>query len=201
VTSARIRRMRRRRFWRRLRRRLNGPMSGPKGIALAVAGGLALAALVHTAADHASAAPAATPAPPRSSPAAKKAIAFAEAQLGCPYVWGGTGPCGGGFDCSGLVMEAFAAAGITIPRTSQEQWTAGPQVAVPKRGDLVFFAGGDGTVSAPGHVGLVLNPARHLMIDAYETGMPVEYDTYGLPTSRGGLDPVGFTDPAAGGSP
>ncbi len=64
----------------------------------------------------------------------------------------------------------------------------------------MFFAGADGTWSAPGHVGLVVDPARHLMVDAYETGMPVEYDTWGLPTSRGGLsDPVGFTDPAARG--
>jgi cell wall-associated NlpC family hydrolase len=185
--------MHRRRFWRRLRRRLGGP----KGAASAVAGGLALAVLVHTAAGHASPAPAASAPPPRSSPAVAKVIAFAEAQLGKPYVYGATGP--DSYDCSGLVMEAFAAAGIEIPRTSEEQWAWGPQVSVPKRGDLVFFAGADGTVSAPGHVGLVLNPAKHIMVDAYETGMPVEYDTYGLPTSRGGLDPVGFTDPAAQG--
>ena len=74
---------------------------------------------------------------------------------------------------------------ITIPRTSQAQ-----------PGDLVFFAGSDGTPAAPGHVGIVLDPAAHTMIDAYETGYPVEVDTYGLPASKGGLSPVvGFTRP------
>src|SRR5262249_40629882 len=52
---------------------------------------------------------------------AGKAVAFAFAQLGCPYVFGGTGPCGAGFDCSGLTMQAWAAAGVAIPRTSEAQ--------------------------------------------------------------------------------
>ena len=93
-------------------------------------------------------------------------------------------------------MEAYASAGITIPRTSQEQWSWGPPVSTPEPGDLVFFAGGDGMVSAPGHVGLVTGP--HTMIEAYAPGYPVRYSTFGLPTSPpGDTDPVGFTDPAA----
>jgi cell wall-associated NlpC family hydrolase len=112
-----------------------------------------------------------------------KILAWAEAQLGKPYVYGATGP--DAYDCSGLAMMAYRAAGITIPRTSQAQ-----------PGDLVFFAGSDGTPAAPGHVGIVLDPAAHTMIDAYETGYPVEVDTYGLPASKGGLSPVvGFTRP------
>jgi len=149
-----------------------------------------LAAAAHSAAGaaHAAARP--------PSGAAAQVIAYARAQLGCPYVWGGTGPCRSGLDCSGLVMDAYASAGVSIPRTSQEQWAAGPQVSTPLPGDLVFFAGGDGTVSAPGHVGVVVDPARHLMIDAYAAGTNVRYDTYGLPGSAGGLtDPVGFTQP------
>ena len=69
------------------------------------------------------------------------AIAFAREQLGKPYLWGGTGP--DAFDCSGLVMMAYRAAGISIPRTSQQQWAWGPQVPASqvKPGDLVFFAG------------------------------------------------------------
>jgi hypothetical protein len=52
------------------------------------------------------------------------------------------------------------------------------------------------TPAAPGHVGIVVNPATHTMIDAYATGYDVEYDTYGLPASKGGLSPVvGFTRP------
>ncbi len=57
--------------------------------------------------------------------AAAIAIAYAEAQLGKPYLWGGTGP--DAFDCSGLVMMAYRQAGVIIPRTSQEQWAWGPQ--------------------------------------------------------------------------
>ena len=61
-------------------------------------------------------------------------------------------------------------------------------------GDLVFFAGSDGTPAAPGHVGIVVNPATHTMIDAYATGYDVEYDSYGLPASKAGLSAVtGFT--------
>lgn len=131
---------------------------------------------------------------------AASAIAYARAQLGSPYVWGGTGPYGAGFDCSGLVMRAWQSAGVSLPRTSQEQWAAGHQVSTPAPGDLVFFAGADGTRSSPGHVGLVVHPATDTMIDAYAGGTPVRYDTYGPDASAPGLsDPVGFTDPAAGG--
>jgi cell wall-associated NlpC family hydrolase len=129
--------------------------------------------------------------------AAATAIAYAQAQLGKPYEWGGTGP--GVFDCSGLVMEAYAAAGISIARTSQAQWATEQQVSTPEAGDLVFFPGADGTPTSPGHVGIVVDPARSLMIDAYASGFPVEYDTYGRGAPKPGLgDPVGFTHPAGG---
>jgi len=128
--------------------------------------------------------------------AAGKVLAWAAAQLGKPYVFGATGP--DAFDCSGLAMMAYRAAGLSIPRTSQAQWNWGRQIPASQAqpGDLVFFAGADGTPAAPGHVGIVVNPATHTMIDAYATGYPVEYDTYGLPASKGGLSPVvGFTRP------
>ena len=127
---------------------------------------------------------------------AGKVIAYAEAQIGKPYQWGATGP--DAYDCSGLAMMAYRAAGITIPRTSQAQWAYGRQIPASQArpGDLVFFAGADGTPAAAGHVGIVVNPATHTMIDAYATGYNVEYDTYGLPVSKGGLSPVvGFTRP------
>jgi peptidoglycan DL-endopeptidase CwlO len=133
---------------------------------------------------------------PQPAGTAGTVIAYAEAQLGKPYQYGATGP--DAFDCSGLAMMAYRAAGITIPRTSQAQWAYGTQIPASqvRPGDLVFFAGSDGTPASPGHVGIVLNPAVHTMIDAYETGYPVEEDTYGLPASKGGLSPVvGFTRP------
>src|SRR5580692_11740072 len=82
------------------------------------------------------------------------AVSYAEAQLGKPYLFGGTGPAA--FDCSGLVMMAYRAAGVDIPRTSQQQFAQLPSVPASKviPGDLVFFAGSDGTPAAPGHVGL-----------------------------------------------
>ena len=114
-------------------------------------------------------------------------IAFARAQLGKPYLWGGTGP--DAFDCSGLVMMAYRAAGITVPRTSQDQWIWGPRVAPghEQPGDLVFFAGSDGTTTSPGHVGMVIG--HGLMIEAFGTGFPIRIAPYG---SRGA---VGFTRP------
>jgi len=126
--------------------------------------------------------------------AAGQAIAYAEAQLGKPYEWGATGP--DAFDCSGLVMEAYASAGITIPRISQAQWAGLPHVAPgdQKPGDLVFFAGADGTPTAPGHVGLVLGP--HRMVEAYASGVPVRISHYGTPESPpGDQAPAGFARP------
>ena len=131
----------------------------------------------------------------RTSGAAATAVSFAQQQIGTPYQWGGTGS--GSFDCSGLVYRAY---GSSIARTSQDQWATETHVSQPTPGDLVFFAGVDGTSTSPGHVGMVVDPARHLMIDAYSSGTDVRYETYGLPDSAVGLtDPVGFTDPAAGG--
>jgi peptidoglycan DL-endopeptidase CwlO len=117
------------------------------------------------------------------------AIAFAEQQLGKPYQWGATGP--DAYDCSGLVMMAYRAAGIDIARTSQEQWATEQQVPASQvePGDLVFFAGADGTPTSPGHVGLVIGNGQ--MIEAYATGFPIRIASY---TDR---DPVGFTRPWA----
>ena len=126
--------------------------------------------------------------------AAGQAIAYAQQQIGLPYLWGGTGP--DAFDCSGLVMQAYAAAGISIARTSQAQWATEQQVSTPEPGDLVFFAGADGTATSPGHVGIVTGP--HTMIEAYGTGYPIRYSQFGTAASPpGDGNPVGFTDPAA----
>ena len=118
---------------------------------------------------------------------ASAAIAYAGQQVGKPYLWGGTGP--DAFDCSGLVMMAYRAAGISIERTSQAQWASEQRVSSPQPGDLVFFAGADGTMTSPGHVGIVIGGGK--MIEAYGTGYPVRVASYDRP------DLAGFTDPAA----
>ncbi|MEU6122704.1 C40 family peptidase [Streptomyces sp. NPDC047123] len=86
----------------------------------------------------------------KASPQGKKAIAFATAQIGKPYVWGAEGP--GSYDCSGLTSKAWAAAGKGIPRTSQEQWKQLPRVDVKnmRPGDLIIYH------SDASHVGLYL---------------------------------------------
>jgi cell wall-associated NlpC family hydrolase len=117
-------------------------------------------------------------------------ITFAEQQLGKPYLWGGTGP--DAFDCSGLVMMAYRAAGINIERTTFQQWAAERHVpaAQVQPGDLVFFAGADGTRTNPGHVGLVIGNGK--MIEAYATGYPIRVSSYA------GRGAIGFTEPWAG---
>ncbi len=122
------------------------------------------------------------------------AIAYAEQQIGKPYLWGSTGP--DAFDCSGLVMMAYRAAGIDIARTSERQWATEQHVPASRvqPGDLVFFAGADGTPTSPGHVGLVIGHGQ--MIEAYATGFPIRISTYGTATSASGDEsPVGFTQP------
>jgi cell wall-associated NlpC family hydrolase len=93
-------------------------------------------------------------------------------------------------------MAAYAAAGLAIPRTSEAQWAAMAAVSAPLPGDLVFFTGNP-IDAPPGHVGIVVDPARHLMIDAYASGAPVREETYGLPSSAPGLAaPWGFREAA-----
>lgn len=100
-------------------------------------------------------------------------VGEAEQFLGTPYVWGGESPSG--FDCSGLVQYVYGQLGVTLPRTSEEQATAGTPVAslaTATPGDLVLFAGSDGTATAPGHVGIYLGDG--MMIDAPHTGTDVQ---------------------------
>jgi cell wall-associated NlpC family hydrolase len=84
------------------------------------------------------------------------AIRYALLQLGKPYLWGGTGPAG--YDCSGLVMKAYQAAGISLPRTTFQQVNAGTPVYSTSQlepGDLIFTPGSDGTPRQP-------RPRRHV---------------------------------------
>ncbi|GAA3297763.1 C40 family peptidase [Streptomyces cinereospinus] len=70
---------------------------------------------------------------------AEKALAFARAQIGKPYVWGATGP--DSYDCSGLTQAAWKAADVSLPRTTYDQVNAGTTVSLAAAlpGDLIFF--------------------------------------------------------------
>lgn len=130
-------------------------------------------------------------APARTAVAAQ-VISYERARLGLPYCWGGTGPsC---YDCSGLAMEAYASAGITIPRTTGAQWADLPHVPASQAepGDLVLAVGSDGTWADPGHVGTLLPHGR--VLQAYATGYPIDIvslATFGA--AAGGI--VGFARP------
>lgn len=100
---------------------------------------------------------------------ADKAIAFARAQIGKPYVWGATGP--DSYDCSGLTQAAWKAAGVTLPRVTYDQVNAGTTVPVSQAqpGDLVFF------YDDISHVGLYIGDG--MMIHAPKPGAYVREES------------------------
>ncbi|WP_329174012.1 NlpC/P60 family protein [Streptomyces decoyicus] len=100
-----------------------------------------------------------------ADPRAARAVAFAYAALGKPYVWGATGPSA--FDCSGLTQAAWKAGGVALPRTTYTQISSGPRIDRSQLapGDLVFF------YSGVSHVGLYVGDGR--MIHAPHPGAPV----------------------------
>ncbi|MDX2825527.1 C40 family peptidase [Streptomyces ipomoeae] len=75
----------------------------------------------------------------KASEQGKKAVKFATDQMGKPYEWGAEGP--DTYDCSGLTSQAWAAAGVTIPRTSQEQWRQLKHIDIQdtRPGDLIIY--------------------------------------------------------------
>ncbi|WP_369388733.1 NlpC/P60 family protein [Streptomyces sp. CG1] len=106
--------------------------------------------------------------PPASGRAAA-AFAAAQSQIGKPYVYGATGTAS--YDCSGLTSWAYAQAGISIPRTSQEQATIGTRISSVNDlqvGDLVFFYGDIH------HVGLYAGNGQ--VLHAPHTGADVRYE-------------------------
>jgi peptidoglycan DL-endopeptidase CwlO len=121
------------------------------------------------------AAPAAGSLPLAPTSAAAVAIQTALAQVGDPYVWSGTGP--DGFDCSGLTMYAYAAAGVALPHSSRAQSELGRQVSRGELqpGDLVFF------YSPISHVGLYIG-----------NGMMVHARTFGQPVAVTSVDQAGY---------
>ena len=118
------------------------------------------------------------------SGAGEVAVAAAESALGTPYQYGGScadphGPDPSAWcDCSSLVQMAWAAAGVSLPRTTYQQVDVGTpvtSVADLEPGDLIFIPGSDGTVSDPGHVGMYVGDGY--LINAPQTGQVVQFAT------------------------
>jgi peptidoglycan DL-endopeptidase CwlO len=105
---------------------------------------------------------------PTANTVGAQALAAALSRRGDPYVWGAAGP--GAFDCSGLVVWAFAQEGIALPHYTGDLWNAG--VHIPRAdlepGDLVFF------FPDISHVGIYLGGG--LMIDAPDFGEVVRVE-------------------------
>lgn len=110
-----------------------------------------------------------------------RAAVVALDQVGVPYRYGGNSPRG--FDCSGLVHYAYLQAGVSIPRTTTQLWTAAEPVAVAdlRAGDLLFFRI-DGKMS---HVGLYLGERR--FVHAPQSGRTVSVASLEAPFYRQAL--------------
>lgn len=104
--------------------------------------------------------------------AANDAMQAALGRRGSEYEWGATGP--NEFDCSGLTSWAYRQAGITIPRTSRQQWTVGKPVSKDALlpGDLLFYDDGSGNPATIHHVGMYVGDGR--MVDAPTEGKLVD---------------------------
>jgi cell wall-associated NlpC family hydrolase len=102
------------------------------------------------------------------------AAAWALTQVGKPYRWGASGP--DEYDCAGLAMRAWQAAGVGLPRIAADQYGAGRllPVAAAAPGDLVFFASDPADPATIDHVGIYLGGG--MMVDAPHTGARVRVE-------------------------
>ncbi|WP_457030327.1 C40 family peptidase [Kitasatospora sp. P5_F3] len=126
------------------------------------------------------------------SQAGRKAVAFALGQLGKDYLWGGTGP--DRFDCSGLTSQAWLAAGVNIPRVSQDQWSELAKVPLNqlRPGDLVvYYAGAT-------HIAMYIGGG--LVVQAPRTGAVIKVSPIGAMPILGAVrpDPQSVSDEPGG---
>ncbi|MDT4926815.1 MAG: peptidoglycan DL-endopeptidase CwlO [Pseudonocardiales bacterium] len=116
-----------------------------------------------------------------ASGAARKAVSFALAQVGKPYVWGAAGPSS--YDCSGLTMAAWQTAGVSLPHSAADQYNYGQHVSQDQLqpGDLIFF------YQPIGHVTIYIG--NGMMVSAPTEGQNVSV----VPLSAFTSDYVGAT--------
>ncbi|MFZ3472177.1 C40 family peptidase [Streptomyces sp. 4.24] len=116
-----------------------------------------------------------------SAPATGSAAAivnFARAQVGKAYVMGGTGPSS--FDCSGLVQAAYRQAGISLPRMSQAQSSAGTSVSLNalQPGDILYW----GSKGSAYHVAVYVGGGKFVGAQNSSTGIVERSLSYDKPT-------------------
>ena len=104
------------------------------------------------------------------------AVRFAYDQLGKPYVWGAEGP--GSYDCSGLTSKAWAAAGVTIPRTAEQQWKQLTHIPLSqlRPGDLVVYFKGASHIAVyigGGQVIQAPRPGAYVKISPIAANQPI----------------------------
>lgn len=128
------------------------------------------------------------------NPTAARAVAAAQSRVGLPYVWGATGPAA--FDCSGLTGWAYGAAGVRLPRTSRQQWFAGPQVSLGELapGDLLFWASNPADPATIHHVAMYVGGGA--MVAAPHTGALVQVQPIYLQGYVGAVRPTAPAVPA-----
>lgn len=116
--------------------------------------------------------------PVKASAKGDKAASYAQSQVGDAYVYGGNGPAA--WDCSGLTQAAWKSAGISIPRTSQAQWSSLPKVSLNslKPGDLIVF------YSDARHIGIYVGNGKFVHAANPSKGVTTntlkEYKSWGI---------------------
>jgi cell wall-associated NlpC family hydrolase len=134
-----------------------------------------------------------------AAPEAKKAMEYALAQLGDPYVWGAEGP--DSFDCSGLVQSAYDYAGVSLPRVAADQYNATRDKPVDTEkllpGDLLYWWDDPGNWRSVYHTGMYLGDGK--MVVAPRTGDVVKISSISLENFAGAHRVVDAiqTDPGA----
>ncbi len=155
-------------------------------------------AAAQAAAQAAAAAPAPAPAPAAGTGGTEtgntvaadlqqRAVDLARAQIGKPYRWGAAGP--DSFDCSGLVMWAYAQVGVSLDHWTGYQWQEGAHIPVSalRPGDLLFFASDTSDPDTIHHVGIYVGGGQ--MVEAPYTGADVRLNSAWRPDLIGTVRP------------